>query len=353
MQTNNTARFALTFFFALTLAGCGGGGGSSGSAASGGGNVQTALVNTISVPIEQTRTTARMAAVATPNAGSVTQTSNTNAGVSQDQIDAVADYNNGRLQRIRITHTDGNNNAITIDTNDGVLVRDDAARGPSTRTYQYRGFGRRVNGGVALVDVYVGRYATSLSARDTDYLVGGVWLFVPDGAASTRDLEIGAFADGPNANLTPAAFLSSAPTAEYEGDATGLYLQREGGVSTGGQFVAEVELLFQGGTIRGDVDDVSIRDIYSDEYIPVAGMDLTLEAATVSASDGGFFTGDSSGTVGGRAYSGKWGGQFYGAQADAIGGTFGAITSGNADGFEQTFVGAFGLIRQETSMSGN
>ncbi|MDD9855880.1 MAG: hypothetical protein OXU88_06860 [Gammaproteobacteria bacterium] len=352
-QIKRAASAALTLFFALTLAGCGGGGGSSsGSATSGGGGGNGVSLNTLSTTVETStaRSAARDFAGATPRAGSVTQTSNTNnAGVTQDTIAADARYSGGELV-VTVSNT-GSGGAVAIG-NDGnnpgsvVLARSNTV-GQTGRTYRSRVLGRVTAGGIALAQVFTNR----LTQSDTDYLVGGVWLFVPQGATSTRDLEVGAFADGPDANLTPAAYLTAASTATYQGDAYGLYLGRSAGLGEyGGEFDANIRLTANFGgaaTVSGSISDVYVRDIGESLFVPLAGNpSLALQSATISASAGGFFTGNTHAAVAGYTYSGKWGGQFYGSQADSVGGTFGGSTSGNSDGYEESFIGVFGAYKQ-------
>jgi len=90
-----------------------------------------------------------------------------------------------------------------------------------------------------------------------------------------------------------------------------------------------------------------VRDIGATSCDPVAGNpSLSLQSATISASAGGFFTGNTHASVGGYTYDGKWGGQFYGSQANSDGGTFGGSTSGNPDGYELNFIGVFGAYKQ-------
>ena len=45
-------------------------------------------------------------------------------------------------------------------------------------------------------------------------------------------------------------------------------------------------------------------------------------------------------------YAGKWGGQFYGAQAETVGGTFGASVTSNVPNELEYFVGAFFAEKQ-------
>ena len=66
--------------------------------------------------------------------------------------------------------------------------------------------------------------------------------------------------------------------------------------------------------------------------------------AAIGASDSGFFTGDTSTTGTDSAFTGKWGGQFFGNGAAAtdhpgsVAGAFGAATA--------SFIGMFGAYRQ-------
>ncbi|MDD9858022.1 MAG: hypothetical protein OXU96_08260 [Gammaproteobacteria bacterium] len=354
MQIKNTAFFALTLFFASALAGCGGGGG--GSSGTSGSRVS---LNTLSDTVDTStaRSAARNFAGATPRAGSVTQTSNTNnAGVTQDTIAADARYGAGGELVVTVRRTDSENAAIALG-NDGnspgtvVVARDDNLISPNNNRYRGRVLGRATAGGIAFTRVFTDR----LTQADTDYLVGGVWLLIPDGAASTRDLEIGAFADGPNANLTPAAYLTTDATATYRGDAHGLYLGRDTIGEFGGEFQGDVRLTATfGGTpaISGSISGFQERAIGETDFSSLADNPaLTLESATIDGtSAGGFFTGNTraTATMGGaiRTFSGKWGGQFYGSQANSVGGTFGGSTSGNPDGYELNFIGAFGAYKQ-------
>ena len=61
--------------------------------------------------------------------------------------------------------------------------------------------------------------------NDTDYLAGGIWVFAPDTATSLADYEFGAFVDG-NDPFTSANVMPLTGTATYEGDATGVYSDR-------------------------------------------------------------------------------------------------------------------------------
>ena len=179
------------------------------------------------------------------------------------------------------------------------------------------------------------------TVSDTDYLVSGTWLFVPDGD-DLSGLEIGAFADAPDAELTPASYLTTASSASYRGKGAGLYLEEEVRTESGasvtdrraGNFDADVTLDATFGDtpmISGRIENITV-EAAQNARIP---NHLTLASSDISKAAGGFFTGDTSAValkpdgINTYTYEGKWGGQFYGAAAGYIGGTFGASTADN------------------------
>ncbi len=180
---------------------------------------------------------------------------------------------------------------------------------------------------------------TTTSTPDTDYLAGGVWLFIPDNATSVDDVESGAFADGSDlfrqSNLT-----ALTGTADYNGAFAGLYADKsegeinyiDGAVNLTADFGGASDL----GTIRGRA-----TDIHSDDYGRLSGS-ITLGQANIGSSNSGFFEGRLNGAVEGIDYNGRWGGQFAGngepnGEPGSVGGTFGGrSTDGNV-----SFVGAY------------
>ena len=335
---------ALACVFTVVLAGCGGGGGgSSGSSGSSG------LASTLSGNIQggaAARTQAQTASAATPKEGSVTQSSNVDgSNVTLDQVDATATYSNGRL--IVSVANQRSGSWGTISSND-IRLRSNTLQGTNTGdSYEQRTLGKRVgSNGVAIVDVFTNR----LSAANTDYLVGGVWLYFPDDS-TTSGVEIGAFVDSPT-TPTPTSYLTTSSSASYDGDATGLYVGRDDGGEFVGEFVGDVRLNATFGnspSISGSVTNFADIDVTRTIVAPIDGNPtLTMAAATISQTNGGFFTGDTTGrhTVDRqvRNYSGKWGGQFYGPTANAVGGTFGASTRNT--NYDLTFIGAFGATRE-------
>ena len=348
MKLQNQRAVALTLFFAFALSGCGGGGSSGGStptASTGtpaGPSLQSTVIGNVN-PAGATNS-ANTAASATPRSGSVTQSSNVNSsGVTQDQLSATAAYSGNTL---RVSVSNGASGSWgTVSSSDVALRANNLMGTRSRNTYRERMIGKRIGtNGFVVVDTFTDH----LSAADTDYLVGGVWLYVPDEANPTP--VIGAFMDGPDANLTPAAYLTAEKAdATYAGDATGLYLGTDSGETFFGEFVADVELTLDFGTsptVSGMVSNVNEIDFARDVRTPIAGNPtLRLGPASVANAAGGFFNGDTSGSdASGLRYTGKWGGQFYGDQAQKVGGTFGGMT--DTDAYDLSFVGTFGAQKR-------
>ena len=180
-----------------------------------------------------------------------------------------------------------------------------------------------------------------------DYLAGGIWVRVPTDAASVADYEFGAFMDGEDP-FEQANLAGLTGTATYEGDARAVYSHQE---TNRNYFVdADVSLTADFGdadslgSISGTVSNFEGEGPESDAY---EGVSVTLGAAQIGNAESGFFTGDTSTSGTDSAFTGKWGGQFYGNGAAAgdqpgsVAGTFGAAT---ADGGE-SFVGVYGADR--------
>ena len=227
MKLQNQRAVALTLFFAFALSGCGGGG-----STPAGPSLENTFVGNVD-PANRAGATrsANTAASATPLRGSVTQSSNVDSSsVTQDQLSATASYSGNTLSvsvRNEVSGSWG-----TVSSGDVALRANNLMGTGSGNTYRERMIGKRIGtNGFVVVDTVTDR----LSAADTDYLVGGVWLYVPDEATPTP--VIGAFLDGPDANLTPAAYLTAEKAdATYAGDATGLYLGTDSGSGTDGVF---------------------------------------------------------------------------------------------------------------------
>ncbi len=193
------------------------------------------------------------------------------------------------------------------------------------------------------------------TVSDTDYLVSGTWLFVPDGD-DLSELEIGAFADAPDAELTPASYLTTASSASYRGKGAGLYLESGDSVTDRrtGNFDADVTLeaaFDDTPMINGRIENITVEAV---QNVRIPDY-LTLASSDISKVAGGFFTGDTSAValksdgINTYTYEGKWGGQFYGTKADYIGGTFGASTADNPgnENYKASFIGTFNAYKNE------
>ena len=276
---------------------------------------------------------AARAAESPPRPGSVTQSSN------------AAD-------RIEVSDFDPANNSFTI-TNTA----------PGAGWTIGTGNARPLNGGGAGDAIWLAQqvdggrrvvfaYPRAAEEGGTDWLAAGIWTFVPD-SEEPGDYEFGAFADG-GAPLTGAnlqALQALTGTAQYAGQAVGVYyaFSTSTDESEAGPFTADVALTANFstaealGSISGTVSGVETQDGTA------IGATLALGSADIGSSNAGFFTGATNMTFGGRAYTGRWGGQFFdnGAATDppaSVAGTFGATTS--EAGGTGSLVGAFGAERQ-------
>jgi len=194
----------------------------------------------------------------------------------------------------------------------------------------------------------------TVSEADSDYLAGGVWLIVPDDAASAAGYEFGAFADGSDPFLQR-NLAAVTGTATYTGDAAGVYSAKEAGATSVGYLDADVRLTANFGNASGlGTINGSITNFVVDGS-PEDGT-LILGAASIGARNAGFFQGSVSddGAIDSRSFTGQWGGQFFGnREADgkpgSVAGTFGAHSTDFPDaagGGEVSIVGAFGAHKQ-------
>ena len=195
---------------------------------------------------------------------------------------------------------------------------------------------------------------TTRTVQDADYLAGGVWLYVPE---SGDAYQFGAFVDG-GQPFSQSRIEGLTGTATYAGDATGIYVEKESSTAAAeiGYFDADVTLTAhfgtnaELGTIGGVIDNFVEES--TDEAV-VGNPEVTLRRADIGSANSGFFKGDTTATVSGREFTGKWGGQFYGNGATAtahpgsVAGTFGGAAPENADdGYEASFVGVYGAYKQ-------
>lgn len=190
---------------------------------------------------------------------------------------------------------------------------------------------------------------TTTTTEDTDYLSGGIWLFVPTNATSTDDYAFGAFGDGSDP-FRETALPALTGTASYDGQATGIYSAREPDGTEVGYFNADAFLTanFDNDTIDGYLDSFKLEDFFGTPLeSPSSNERLTLRSTSIGTSDSGFFTGNLRGSVGETSYTGNWGGQFFGNgdpgdKPGSVAGTFGGKSTDN----RQTFVGIFAAYNQ-------
>lgn len=180
---------------------------------------------------------------------------------------------------------------------------------------------------------------------DTDYLSGGVWLFVPTNAASADDYVFGAFVDGSDP-FAQSALPALTGTARYVGAATGIYSEKENNVTEIGYFDADATLTanFGDGSGLGTINGQLTAFEVDGESIPGT---LNLGTTTIGSSNSGFFEGSLSGSSQGTSYTGRWGGQFFGnGESDGRPGSVGGTFGGRSADSSESFVGIFGAYKQ-------
>jgi len=182
----------------------------------------------------------------------------------------------------------------------------------------------------------------TVSNPDTDYLAGGVWLFVPDNATSADDVVFGAFGDGSDP-FRQSNLMALQGTARYVGLATGVYIDRsedeggywDGNVTLTADFGGRSDL----GSIGGSVTGISLEG-------ERASGSVGLGRANICSSNSGFFEGQLNGNVNGVGLTGRWGGQFFGnSEPDGKPGSVGGTAGGRSDDRSVSFVGVFGTER--------
>ena len=185
--------------------------------------------------------------------------------------------------------------------------------------------------------------------QDADYLAGGLWVRVPADAASVADYEFGAFMDG-NDPFRQANLAGLTGTATYAADAGAIMHHSHQETNDRYAVVGDVRLTADFGdasglgSIGGTVSNFRGEGPGPDYY---EGVSVVLGTAQIGSANSGFFTGATSTAGTDSAFTGKWGGQFYGngeagAPPGSVAGTFGAAT---ADGSE-SFIGIYGAYRQ-------
>ena len=157
-----------------------------------------------------------------------------------------------------------------------------------------------------------------------DHLTYGSWLQASNDAANVTQYAFGSFADG-NDPFEQGRLAPLTGTATYRGDARGVYFDSEDAedsyffdalVTLTANFGSGSELGTIGGRVHdfvtlGEFDDYR-RSSSTGRTAVDGNPTLTLGSADIGSSNSGFFEGETSGTYDGSAFSGRWGGRFYG-----------------------------------------
>ncbi len=346
----------LVTIITMALAGCGGGGGGSSPMSNNNMNdMQTppgntggddSMPTTIASLTSTTATNAQRAAAkvadARPSFGSITQSSNTIGNVTLDRVAVTTTY--GATQNIYEIKNGQNGSTWSISSADGNPRRIETTA-DDTGGFKGSELNKQVNGGRLWVDVY----SDIEQQGDTDYLSGGIWLFVPNNPDDAESYVGGAFGDG-NDPFTQSALPAVIGTADYIGEATGIYSATDSATENDateiGYFDADAILTadFGNGSGLGTISGKLTNFEVDGESLQGS---LILEQASIGSSDSGFFEGDLGGSSQGTRYTGKWGGAFFGNEGTdnkpgSVGGTFG----GRSTDSSQSFVGAFGAYKQ-------
>ena len=171
---------------AIMLSACGGGGGSSETTDS---TFFNSVISQSSSDDAQRKIPE--AANAKPAFGSVTQSSNIQSGITTDSVSTTVEYNNNN-QIVYTVENGINGNIWKVDSSANETTTLAEGRGPSG-DWNYIEMHKNLPAGQLWVDVYTNFGA---AGTDTDYLAGGIWVYVPDDATSVNEFEFGAFVHG-------------------------------------------------------------------------------------------------------------------------------------------------------------
>ncbi len=224
----------------------------------------------------------------------------------------------------------------------------------------------------AYIDVFTD-YDLTEAGGDTDYLVGGIWLWAPVSEIGSiqRNLTwIGVSASGndPFGDSSGMGIAAVTGSATYSGRAYSIGSGDKAGIENDDTIAitldADVALTAEfgddstGGMISGRVFNLEVSDRPKCEDDCGSGT-VILKAAPIGDINSGFFTGSTDlvdysvyddGTTITEIYEnvGKWGGQFYGngeEQPGSVAGTFGATFQPDDSTF--SFLGIFGAHKDD------
>lgn len=351
------------------------------------------------VPGEMLGNRPEVAAQAVPSQGSVFQSSETSNGVTRgtfnvEHIDGPQDYKEGTGQLGRyvpfykFTYNDGNGGKKILDetawynnqgkdenpyTSDGFNFRlencpwSDCTNKPQGLRHSpywsnWDLVKRNEDGSGSIVRYFADFELSPEDSPDTNYMIFGYWLHVPEDAVYENDAIVGVFADGGDP-FDRESLNSLTGTARYIGDAAGFYRERQVGGDADGtdlfstHFAGKATLtanfdVADSGHISGEITNLTIPS----NRVPATSFILE----RTSLDD--FMTGNTQAeaeALGATDWEGKWGAQFYGngpcvdiCYPSSIAGTFGAtsrVSDGEANSLskDRTMLGAFGAYLQE------
>ena len=304
----------------------------------------------------------RAAATATPNFGSVTQSSNVSgSNVTLDTATAAFD---GQDVAVIVRQGDSINIGLSTET-DFVLGDSGTQSSPIRAGYSHR---QRTVGNIVGDDLTLAVVGTDWKTDNYgDYAAFGYWLKIEDFESTSPTAQIGAFVDGPEFRGNPIVPLSG--TATYRGRSQGAYLSVAGtnqeipaGSVEGGDFFGDATLRadFDTSMIGGTIDNVEGYSSAVDPqgqllYLNYYGTsDFVLTLGNTPIGNGQFTGATSIYSPSERVTSqdGKWGGQLSNQPVSttdsdprAVGGTFGGGFT-LEDNTEAVYIGVFGAFKQ-------
>ena len=243
--------------------------------------------------------------------------------------------------------------------------------------FSHVGLKNEDDSGTSYVD-YFTDYDFAADGDDSDYLVGGIALWVPKDSAITPWIGAAASGNDPFGNASGMGIAAVTGSAMYSGKAHGIASADNVGIENDDTiaitFDADVALTAEfgddstGGMISGRVSDFEFSNC--EEDCGSGSGAIILKAAPIGDINSGFFTG-STDIVGSSVSSdgttttteidtienvGKWGGQFYGNGEDqpgSVAGTFGATidysTPDSPDDPTISFLGVFGAYKSSVN----